>query len=405
MKKIFNAAFSSLRIRNYRLYYFGQAISISGTFLQALAQDWLVLKLTNSGTLLGLTLSFQFLPMLILTPFGGVIADRFSKLKLLYITQSVAGILALFLGLLVLTDRIELWMVFVFALCLGIVNSVDNPVRQAFVSEMVGKDQIKNAISIWVVLIGVCRIAGPAVAGVLIATVGLGICFLINAFSYIAVLIVLFFIKKEELFEAPRVGTERGQIKEGFRYVRKNPILFITLVMMAIVGTITYEWQASLPLFSKFILNGDAGTYSALSVAMGIGMIFGGMLNALNGRSALRPIIYASFLFGVFILIASLCSNVIQATISFLFVGFFSIMFANLSNSFLQINSDPKMRGRVMAFWTMGFMGSTAIGGPIVGWIGEYFGARASLMIGGFAAIIAGIYGLLALRSVEKKWF
>ena len=403
MKKLLGKTFSSLKVRNYRLYYFGQAISVSGTFLQALAQDWLVLKLTNSGTMLGITLAFQFFPMLILGSYGGVIADRFSKLKLLYITQSVAGVLALSLGILVLTDKVELWMVFVFALCLGIINSVDNPVRQSFVIEMVGKDQVKNAISIWVILLGICRVIGPGIAGILIATVGLGMCFIINAVSYIAVLVGLSLIRKEELHHLPPVQITKGQIREGLRYVWNTPVIFITLMMMAIIGTITFEWQASLPLFAKFILKGDAATYSALSVSMGVGMIFGGLFNASFGKSTLRPIIYSAFLFGIFLLIVSQINNLISATVIFVFIGVFSIMFANLSNSTLQINSDPKMRGRVMSLWSMAFMGSTAIGGPFIGWVGEYFGARSTLMVGGFAAIIAATYGIVALRKIEKE--
>ena len=203
MKKLFANTFSSFKIRNFRIYYIGQMISVSGTFLQALAQDWLVLKLTNSGVMLGIALAFQFLPMILLTSLGGVIADRFSKLKILYITQTISGILALLLGLLVLTGTVQIWMVFAFALCLGLVNSIDSPARQSFVFEMVGKEQYKNASGLWVTLISFARVIGPAIGGVLIATIGMGQCFIINAISYVGVIFALAMIRKEELHSVP----------------------------------------------------------------------------------------------------------------------------------------------------------------------------------------------------------
>ncbi len=375
---------------------------MSGTFLQALAQDWLVLKLSNSGTILGLILFCQFVPILLFGSHGGLIADRYPKLRILFITQSIAGFLALCLGILVLTDRVEIWMVFVFAFCLGTVNSLDNPTRQSFVSEMVGKDDVKNAVSLWAMLISICKIIGPAIAGILIATVGIGFCFIINAISYIGVLLGMFLIDKNLLHHPEHSPRAKGQIVEGFKYVRNTPILFVPLFLIAIISTISFEWPASLPLFAKFVLNGDAGTYSALSVSLGIGMLLGGIFSAIKAKSDLRHIVYSAFLFGVFLLIASLMTNLVLIFITFVFVGFFSIMFINLSNSTIQINSDPKMRGRVMSLWAMAFLGSTAIGGPFIGWVGEYFGARWSLAVGGITAILAAIYGFASLQKSDK---
>ncbi len=401
MKEFFHQTFSSLKIRNYRVYYIGQIISVSGTFLQSLAQDWLVLKLTGSGTLLGAVLAFQFFPVLIFSSYGGVIADRFPKRKILYITQSIGGLLALFLGILILTNIVQLWMVFVFALGLGLVSSIDNPVRQSFVSEMVGRDQIKNAVSLWAVLISVCRVIGPAIAGVLIASVGLGLCFIINAISYIAVLIALFMINSDELHHTPLQPKAKGQISEGLRYVKNTPILLVSLVMMAIIGTISFEWQASLPLFASFVLHGDAGTYSALSVALGIGMLIGGLFNASSGSTSLRPIVYSALFLGISMIISSISTNIIFVLLIFVFIGLFLIIFANLSNSILQMNSEPHMRGRVMSLWSMAFFGSTAIGGPFIGWIGEMFGAQWSLAVGGIAALIAALYGFIVLERLN----
>jgi len=396
--------FSSFKVRNYRIYYFGQVISVSGTFLQALAQDWLVLKLTNSGTLLGLVLAFQFLPMLLLTSWGGVIADRFPKLKILYITQSLSAILALSLGILILTGTVQLWMVFGFALCLGLIGSVDNPTRSTFLYEMVGQDHIKNAVSLWTILISATRIIGPAIGGVLIVLFGIGQCFVINAVSYIAVLIALLMINKKELNTVGTVPHQKGQIREGFRYVLSTPILFNSLFMMAIIGTITFEWQASLPLFAKFVLMGDAGIYAAISVALGVGMLIGGFVNASSAKASQKRMVLSAFFFGIFVLIASFTTSLIYAIIAFVFVGIFSMSFSNLSASILQINTDPKMRGRVMALWSMAFFGSTAIGGPLIGWIGETYGAKWSLIIGGIAAIIAAILGLIKLFQDRHKY-
>jgi MFS family permease len=398
MKDFFHKTFSSLKIKNYRLYYFGQLVSLSGTFLQALAQDWLVLKLTDSGLLLGLVSACQFLPMLILMPWGGVIADRFPKLKLLFATQSILGILSLVLGILVLTGSIHVWMVFVFAICLGLTNSLDYPTRQAFVYELVGKDEIKNAVSVWTILISITRIIGPAIAGILIATVGIGQCFIINAISYIAVLVVFLLINTKHLHTSALVAATKGQIREGFNYILKTPVLFNSLTLMAVVGTLTFEWQASMPLFARFILHGDALTYSAITVALSIGMLVGGLYTARTGHVTQKRLVWAAFLLGVFTIIASFATTLIFALITFAFVGLFMIMFANLSNSLLQINTDQKMRGRIMSFWNMAFQGSTAVGGPLIGGIGQLYGAQWSLAVGGIAALVAGGYGFIVLR-------
>lgn len=403
MKEFFHTTFSSLKIRNYRLYYLGQIVSQSGIFLQALAQDWLVLKLTNSGLILGLVSACQFLPMLILMPWGGVIADRFPKLRLLLTTQTTAGILSLILGILVLTGAIETWMVFIFAVFLGLTNSLDFPTRQAFVHELVGKDEIKNAISLWAILISITRIAGPAIAGILIATVGIGQCFVINAISYIAVIIAFLMMRPEHLHLSERVARVKGQIKEGFDYMLRTPVLFNTLVLLAIVGTITFEWQASMPLFAKFILHGDAGTYSAISVAMSVGMLVGGITNARIGNVSERRLVYSGLLLGISTIAVAFVTNFILALVLFAVVGVFMITFANLSNSILQVNTDPKMRGRIMSFWNMAFQGSTAIGGPFIGWIGQYFGADWSLAVGGAAAVLAALYGFFKLKKSNAR--
>jgi MFS family permease len=369
--------------------------------LQAFAQDWLVLKLTNSGTMLGVTLAFQFLPMLIFSYYGGAISDRFSKLKILYYAQIAAGILALVLGILVLTNTVQLWMVFALAFLLGLVMTVANPAQQSFVFEMVGRDQIQNAISLWTMLIGLARIVGPAVAGILIATIGLGECFIINAISYIAVLSALLMIRTNELHSPSQPS--QGKLMEGLKYIAKTPVIFTTLIMMAIVGTLTFEWQASLPLIAKFTFNGDAGTYSIISVALSVGMLIGGFITASTGRVSTKIISLVAMFFGFFLLLASTAPDFILLVSAFVIVGAFAISFGNMTNSIIQINADPQMRGRVMALWAAAFFGSTAIGGPIIGWVGEAFGPRWTLAVGGIAAVIAGMWGFYRVKKEVQE--
>ena len=301
--------FSSLGLWNFRLYTIGQAISLSGTWMQTIGQSWLVLQITGSGTALGLVTALQFLPILVLGPWGGVLADRFSKRSILYCTQTAAGLLALALGILVETGSVRLWMVGVLAAGLGLVTMVDNPTRQTFVFEMVGKEQIQNAVSLNSVLVNLARVVGPAMAGGLIAGVGLAACFFVNAASFIAVLIALRMMRARELHPAPLVARARGQLRDAFRYVRSTPVLRNALLMMAIIGTLSYEFQVILPLFAQFTLGGGAGTYAALTASMGVGSVIGGLYTA--GRKTVHPgmLIRAAFLFGVVILAAAIAPN------------------------------------------------------------------------------------------------
>ncbi len=392
--------FFSLGIWNFRLYFVGQAISLSGTWMQTIGQSWLVLQITGSGTALGLVTALQFLPILILGPWGGVIADRFPKRTILYGTQSAAGVLALVLGILVATGSVRLWMVAVLALCLGLVNTVDNPARQTFVFEMVGKEQIQNAVSLNSVLVNIARVVGPAMAGILIASVGMASCFLVNAASYIAVLIALRMMRAGQLQPAPLVARAGGQLRDAFRYVRSTPVLRNALLMMAIIGTLSYEFQVVLPLFAQFTLGGGAGTYASLTVAMGLGSVIGGLYTASRKTVVPGMLVNAALLFGVVILAAAVAPNLMFAMAALFLVGVFSINFLSLGNATLQLESVPEMRGRVMALWAVAFLGSTPIGGPIVGWIGEYAGPRWGLVVGGLAALTAGALGF---RNLGRK--
>ncbi|MDP3772249.1 MAG: MFS transporter [bacterium] len=394
--------FSSLKVRNYRLYFIGQAVSLCGTWMQTIGQAWLVLKITGSGTALGVITALQFLPILIFGPFGGVIADRFPKRKILYFTQSLSGILALILGILVMTDTVQLWMVGVLALCLGMVNAIDNPTRQTFVLEMVDTEQLGNAVSLNSMEINLTRVIGPTIAGILIAGVGLAWCFMINAFSYVGVLGALILMHERELSPPPRVTRIRGQLMEGFRYIAATPLLRNTLLMMAVIGTLAYEFIVSLPLLAEFTFHAGPHGYAALTGAMGLGSVLGGLFfTARRHTASPRLLIRAAMLLGGAMLLAAIAPNYTLAIIALVLIGIFSINFTSLGNVLLQVESAPEMRGRVMALWTVAFLGSTPIGGPIIGWIGEHQGPRWGIALGGLAAMAAAGLGAMTIGKAS----
>jgi MFS family permease len=395
--------FASLKIYNYRLYFIGQAISLCGTWMQTIGQAWLVLKLTNSGTQLGLIVAAQFLPMLFLAPLGGILADRFSKRKILYFTQSISALLALALGILVISQTAQLWMVYVLAVALGLVNTADNPARQTFIFEMVGKKSLPNAISLNSTMVNLARVIGPAIAGGIIASLGLAPCFFLNAVSFIAVLIALRMMRAGELSPAPKAGRAKGQLAEGWRYIKSNKILRDTLLMMAIIGTLTYEFSVILPLVAQFTFHGGAGTYAALTVAMGLGSMAGGLWTASRKTNPAGALVKAALWFGITVLLAAVLPSLILVLIALVAVGFYSINFLALGNSTLQLESKAEMRGRVMSFWTMAFLGSTPIGGPIIGYIGDHANPRWGLAVGGLAAVFAAALGYWLLRRDSRK--
>jgi MFS family permease len=403
LQKINTETFSSLHVRNYRLYYIGQIISTSGTFMQSVAQAWLVLKLTNSGTALGIASALQYVPILLLGPFGGLMADRFSKRKILFFTQSGSGLLALILGTLVATGLIQVWMVYILAFCLGLINVIDNPTRQTFYMELVGPDHLRNAVTLYSTLVNLSRVIGPAIAGVLIAAVGLAPCFFINGISFVAVIIMLTFIRPKELFLTPPEKPASGQIKEGFKYVLSTPVIASVLMMMAIIGTLTIEFQVSLPLVAQSTFHGDAGSYAFLTASLGIGAASGGLFFA--GRKGITPhkLISASLYFGMAMLAASAMPTLVLTGIAMFFVGACMINFSSLGNSILQLSSSPHMRGRVMSLWSIAFLGSTTIGGPLVGWLAGAAGARWGLAMGGIAALVAALMGVFTLRNMRDE--
>jgi len=398
IKQYGHETFSSLKIRNYRLYVIGQGISLTGTWMQTVGQAWLVLDLTGSGTALGLVIALQFLPVLLFAPFGGVLADRFSKRKLLFMTQTAAGLLALILAILVMTHTVQLWMVYVLAALLGCVSSVDNPTRQSFIFEMVGEEKLRNAVTLNSTEINFARIIGPAIAGVVIASLGIAMCFFINAVSYIAVLMCLYLMRGKDLITPEVAKRAKGQIREGFRYVLRTPVLRDLLIMMAIVGTFAYEFQISLALMAKYVFHGNASDFALLTSAMGAGSVIGGLAVAGRKTSNPRGVMKILVLFGTAMILTSISPTLYLAIAGMIVVGICSIAATSLGNSILQLESSPQMRSRVMALWSVAFLGSTPIGGPIIGWIGEHLNPRWGLAVGGVSAILAAIFGMIAMK-------
>ncbi len=398
-RSILRRTFSSLKIRNYRLYFAGQGLSMTGTWMQGVTQSWLVYSYTRSGFDVGLIVALQTLPILLFGPLGGTVADRVSKYRILFWTQGLAGVQALTLAGLDLSGALKLWMLYPMAVLLGFINALDNPTRQTFISEMVGDTELKNAVTLNAIMVNVARAVGPAAAGVLIATVGSGWCFLANGVSFGFVLISLAVMRKDELMPAPVATRAKGQLREGLRYVARTPVLRDALVMMALVGCLTYEFQVTLPLMAGQVLHGGPQTYGALTAVMGVGAVLGGLAVAGRPGKGMNRLIGTSVVFGVTVLAASLAPSVLFEEVALFAVGGASVSFLSLGSATLQLSAAPSMRGRVMALWSVAFLGSTPIGGPLVGFIGGLAGPRFAVGVGAGAAILAAAYGRLRHRD------
>ena len=394
---------SSLRQRNYRLFFFGQLVSVAGTWMQTVAQSFVVLDLTHSGTQLGLTSAARFLPMFVFGPLGGVFADRMDRRRVLYVTQALSGLLAGVFAVTVGTHSIRLWIVYLLALALGFVNVFDNPARQSFISEMVSTGDLPNAVTLNSVAANMARVFGAALGGVIAAAIGLALCFTFNALSFGAVLVSLAAMRSSELFPAERVSRQKKQVRQGLRYVRNTPELLIPLLMIAVVGTLAWEFQVSLPLMASEVFHGGAGSYGVMASVMGGGAVVGGLISAARARPRARALCLAAIGWGIAILAAAVAPSFALELAALVFVGYGSITFNSLAKTTLQLAAKPEMRGRVMALWALAWMGSTPIGGPIVGWTGQAIGARWALVIGGVAALACGVLALPALTRIDRR--
>jgi MFS family permease len=384
--------FASLGVRNYRLFASGQIVSLTGTWMQRVAQDWLVLQLShNSGTALGITTGLQFLPMLLFSMFGGVLADRYSKRKLLMVTQAASGMTALVLGLLDVGGIVTLWQVYLIAFALGLVAAIDTPTRQAFVSELVGQEQLPNAIGLNSATFNAGRIIGPAVAGVLIDPIGTGPVFLLNAGSYAAVILGLAMMRDRELFLGKRTGRGPGQIRAGLEYVRRRPDLMLPMILAGIVGTFAFNFQMTTALLAKETFHRSASGYGLLSTLLAVGSLGGALLAARRSRPRQSLLLGSTIGFGVLTLAAGLMPTYLWFAVSLVPTGVLALTFSTTANSAVQMGSSPAMRGRVMALYMLVFAGGTPIGAPFVGWLAEQLGARWSLIFGGLITVVTGL--------------
>jgi MFS family permease len=390
--------------RNFRLFFIGQAVSVTGTWMQSVASAWLVLQLadTHTGLALGVQAALNFGPMLFLGAYGGLLADRRDKRKILIGTQTAFAILAIALWALVATDLVQLWMVYALTLLQGIVTSIDMPARQSFYAEMVGQAELTNAISLNSAVMTGTRIVGPALAGVLIATIGLAFCFLLNAVSYLAVIGGLLLMHADEL---QRSFTERrsGQLREGIAYVWRTVQLRDPLVWMAFVFAFSFNFSILFPLMARDVFEGDAGTFGLLLSLLGVGSLIGALLMAREKEPNPRRLALGAAAFGLATVLVAFAPTLSAELVLLVPMGFVSMIFMITGNTTLQITSRPDMRGRVMALYGIIFLGSTPIGGPIAGWASEALGARGALALGGLVAILVGAGGLSILRARSRR--
>ncbi|WP_435836952.1 MFS transporter [Streptomyces achromogenes] len=394
-----SSMFSSLRIRNYRLFFAGQVVSNTGTWMQRIAQDWLVLSLTGSSAAVGITTALQFLPMLLFGLYGGVLVDRLPKRPTLLVTQSAMAVTGLALAALTLSGQVQVWHVYVAAFAVGLATVVDNPARQSFVSEMVGPDQLQNAVSLNSANFQSARLVGPAVAGLMITGVGTGWAFLANGLSFAAPITGLLLMRARELHVVERAPRGKGQLREGLRYVAKRPELIWPIVLVGFIGTFGFNFPVWLTAYADDVFHAGAGAYSLFNTLMAVGSLVGALLAARRGTARLRVLIAAALAFGTLEIVAAVAPSYWLFALLMVPIGVFGLTVNVTANTAVQMGTDPAMRGRVMALFMMVFMGGTPLGAPVVGWITDTYGARVGFAAGGVvSALAAGAIGLVLAR-------
>ena len=403
MSAALRRSFNSLEVPNYRRYFAGQLISLSGTWMQTVAAIWLILTLTNSGVAVGLATALQFLPMLLLGAWGGVLADRIQRRRLLIATQALMAIPAIGLFAVTATGVVEPWMVLLAVFAMGSVNAIDNPARQSFVFEMVGPDRVVNAVSLNSVIVQMARIAGPALAGLLIAGFGVVPCFALNALTFLAMIVALWGMDPRGLHSEPVAPRERGAIRAALRYVRATPELAVPLALMGLVGTLGFNFQVVLPLLAKFSFDGGATTYAAMVSAMAVGSIGGALVNGAHGRTGPRLIAGGALAFGVLALLSAAMPALAFELVALTLLGAAAVTFAATVNSSLQLAVEPRMRGRVMALYSVVFLGSTPIGGPLAGWLSQAYDPRVALLLAGVSGLSAAWAARVSFARIRAR--
>ena len=395
--------FRSFRVRNYRLFATGQLVSLTGTWMQMVGQDWLVLSLGGHGLALGIVTALQFLPMLFFGMYGGMLADRYPKRTILLCTATAAGLLAAALWALVATGVAQLWMVGVLAALLGTVNAIDMPARQSFAAEMVGADDLVNAVALNSATFNSARILGPAIAGTIIGIWGIAPVFAINALSYVAVLIGLGAMRTHELRPAHRLERGRGQLREAVAYVATRRELLLPVLLVGTLGMFAFNSQITLALMAKDVFHRSAGTYGALSSALAVGALGGALLSARRRRPRVALLVGSAVLFGAMESVAGLAPNLTVFTLLLVPTGALMITFAATANAIVQLSAGEEIRGRVMALYSLVFLGGTPVGAPVIGWLAQHFGARSGLILGGLASVVATvIITALLLRTASR---
>ncbi|WP_158848473.1 MFS transporter [Saccharothrix deserti] len=393
--------FGSLRVRNYRLYASGQVVSLVGLWMQRVAQDWLVLELSDGSPIaLGIAAALQFAPTLFLSLWAGVLADRMDKRKLLLVLETGLGLCALTLGLLDVTGVVQLWHVYLLCLLLGAVSAVETPVRQSFVVEMVGRDQLTNAVALNAMTFNLARMVGPAVAGVLIIVVGTGWVFLLNAISFLGVIAGLLLMRAAELHRGDPVPRSKGQLREGLRYVRKRADLVILLFLVFFISTFGLNFYVTLAVLARNTFGGDASAYGLLSTLLAVGTLAGATLAArrsARGKPRLRLLILGALAFGALEVVVGLMPTMWLSGLALIPTGIAMMTFTTTANATVQLAVSPAMRGRVMGLYMLVFLGGNPVGGPVMGWLAEHFTARSPLVVGGVVSILAAVVGGIVL--------
>nr|MDT0660180.1 MFS transporter [Micromonospora sp. DSM 115978] len=399
MRAKLNTVFQSLRVRNYRLFASGQLIKLIGVWMMFIAQDWLVLELSDdSATALGVVVALQFTPVLLLTLLTGRLADRYDKRLLLFVANAAWSVLALVMSLLVLTDLIALWHVFVFAGLLGVANAVETPVRQSFVSELVGTPLLPNALSLSSATFNTARIVGPALAGVAIAAFDVGPVFLISAISSIAPLVFLIQMRAGELYRdelLPIADRKAARVVDGLRYVARRPDLLLPMGLMSIIGMTLFNFQLTLAALAKTVFNTGAASFGLFTTALATGSLAGALAGtSRRGRPSVYLVLGAAVACSVFGTLVGLAPAYWLVVALLVPTGFFMVFFAQASNQRVQLGVEAAFRGRVMALWVLVFLGTNPIGAPILGWVAERFGAGASIWIGGLISLATALMAL-----------
>ena len=393
--------FGSLDTYNYRLFFVGELVSYTGSWMQTMAEAWLVLTLTHSGIAVGATFACRFLPVLLFGLWGGVVADRYARRTVLLVTQSLAGLLAIALWLIVLTGVVKVWMIFALAVGLGLVTVVDEPAHHAFVEEMVGRDRLANAVALRSAVSNSARITGPALAGLLIAGVGVAWVFFVNAVSFLAVVGALLAMRRSEL-RSLHQPTRRPRVREGLAYAWGIREIRATMLLVAVVGTLVYNFPTFLTLLARETFHGGAGLAGALMAVLGAGTVIGGLSAAHRSRQTSGTVRAAAVVLGLSLMVAAFVPTEPAVVLALVPVGAFAVFFGSISNAHMQLWSAPQFRGRVMAIYSLLTLGSTVIGGPFVGWVSQQWSPRGALGLAGAATAATALVLAMASRRANE---